>query len=330
MDNLPTIYTITYNEQDHKVRLDKFLAQNISHLSRSKIKKLIDAGALKLGKIVTYASDLKLSPGDELTLEVPQENTFALPAMKMELDIVYEDDDLLVINKPAGLTVHPGAGNHNDTLVNALIGTHQGSLSTVGDPQRPGIVHRLDKDTSGLMVVAKNDSTHYALSSMLAEREIKRSYLALVYGTPHPHVGTITTQYGRSKRDPKKMCVLRGGGRVAITHYKVLNIIAEGALSLIECNLETGRTHQIRVHMEHKGHPIVGDQTYGRSKNFNLNALSDEQSKAVKKFHRQALHAYKLEFIHPKTGELLSFISEPAGDMKELLECIAPNHLFYN
>jgi 23S rRNA pseudouridine1911/1915/1917 synthase len=325
MDNLPVIYTIIYNEQDSKVRLDKFLAQNVPQLSRTKIKKLIEIGALKLNGIVTKESDLKLILDDVLLLEVPQENTFNLTPMEMELDIVFEDDDLLIINKPSGLTVHPGAGNHNDTLVNALVGSYEGKLSNASGSQRPGIVHRLDKDTSGLMVIAKNDSTHYALSTMLASREIKRSYQALVFGTPHPHIGTITTQYGRSKRDPKKMCVLRGGGRVATTHYKVLEILGNGALSLIECNLETGRTHQIRVHMEHKNHPIVGDQVYGRSKNFNLNAFADEQSQAIKKFPRQALHAYKLEFTHPKTGEALSFESALPADIGELLELLIKN-----
>lgn len=319
MDNLPTIYTIIYNEQDSKVRLDKFLAQNISQLSRTKIKKLIENGGLKLNGVVSTESDLKLTLSDILVLEVPQERPFDLSPMKLDLDIVFEDDDLLIINKPAGLTVHPGAGNHNDTLVNALMGSHSGKLSTISDPQRPGIVHRLDKDTSGLMVVAKNNSTHAALSAMLAEREIKRSYLALVYGTPHPQIGTITTQYGRSKRDPKKMCVLRGGGRTAVTHYQVLEIFGDGAVSLIECNLETGRTHQIRVHMEHRGHPIVGDQTYGRSKNFNLNAFTDNQAQTLKAFPRQALHAYKLAFTHPKTGEELSFESAVPTDMGDLL-----------
>jgi 23S rRNA pseudouridine1911/1915/1917 synthase len=325
MDNSPTVYTITYNEQDHKVRLDKFLAGHISHLSRSKIKKLIETGALKVNGTQNLESDLRLTYGDTLTLEIPLETPFVLQPSQSKLDIVFEDESLLVINKPAGLTVHPGAGNHNDTLVNALIGSHEGNLSKVGDPKRPGIVHRLDKDTSGLMIVAKNDSTHYALSKMLAERQIKRFYLALVYGIPHPMIGTIITQYGRSKRDPKKMCVLRTGGRIAITRYKVLENFAGGALSLIECRLETGRTHQIRVHMEHRGHPIVGDQTYGRSKNFNLSSLSNKQATAVKSFSRQALHAYKLEFIHPKTGENLSFTSELAADIEALLAVLGAN-----
>ncbi len=318
MNNLPTTYTIIYNEQDSKIRLDKFLATNLPKFSRTKLKKLIEKGMLKLNGHQTLDTDIKLTIGDTLELTIPAENKFNLPPMNLELDIIFEDDDLLIINKPAGLTVHPGAGNHADTLVNALMGSHK-KLSNASDPQRPGIVHRLDKDTSGLMVIAKNDSTHYALSTMLAARDIKRSYLALVYGTPHPQVSTVTTQYGRSKRNPKNMCVLRSGGRTAITHYKLIESFLMGTLSIIECNLETGRTHQIRVHMEHINHPIVGDQTYGRSKNFNLNALSSEQRGLIKSFPRQALHAYKLEFIHPRTNDLVSFEAKPPKDMDDLL-----------
>ncbi|MDF3046931.1 MAG: pseudouridylate synthase, RNA-specific [Candidatus Midichloriaceae bacterium] len=320
-DNLSTIYTIIYNEQDGKARIDSFLAQKISELSRTKIQKLIESGALRVNDKVVKEFNIKLCEGDALNLEIPQKQNFVLsPHREINFEIIFEDDELMVINKPAGLTVHPGAGNHSDTLVNALIGSHQGQLSTVGGPQRPGIVHRLDKDTSGLMVIAKNDEAHYILSSMLAERSIKRTYLVLVYGMLNPSFGTIKTQYGRSKRDPKKMCVMRAGGRTAITHYKTLEIFADGALSLVECSLETGRTHQIRVHMDHAGHPIIGDQTYGKGKNFNLNNLSIEQITLVKKFGRQALHAYKLAFSHPKTGEEMTFTCEPSADMDLLLK----------
>ncbi|MCE2991998.1 MAG: RluA family pseudouridine synthase [Candidatus Jidaibacter sp.] len=320
-NNLSTIYTIIYNEQDGKVRIDSFLAQKILELSRTKIQRLIESGALRVNGKVVKESNLKLCDGDTLNLEMPKKQSFVLaPHSEINFEIVFEDDDLMVINKPAGLTVHPGAGNYSDTLVNALIGSHAGNLSTVGGPQRPGIVHRLDKDTSGLMVIAKNDDSHHVLSKMLAERNIKRTYLALVYGMLNQAFGTIKTQYGRSKRDPKRMCVKRMGGRIAVTHYKTLETFAEGSLSLVECSLETGRTHQIRVHMDHVGHPIVGDQTYGKGKNFNLNALSEEQVTLVKNFGRQALHAYKLAFSHPKTGEELSFTCEPSADIDMLLK----------
>lgn len=324
MNNLPTIYTITYNEQEAKVRLDKFLAQNIPDHSRTKIQKLISLGALKLNGVITTTADIKVAAGDVLTLEIPFEYNYELPlqASNLSLDIVFEDHDIIIINKPSGLTVHPGAGNHNDTLVNALLGSHAGKLSTVADLTRPGIVHRLDKDTSGLLVIAKNNTSHHVLSKMLAERTISRTYQALVYGTPHPKVGTIVTQYGRSKRDPKKMCVFRSNGKQATTHYKVLSELCGGVLSLIECKLETGRTHQIRVHMEYWKNPIVGDQSYGRSLNYNLSNLSEAQSKAVRTFPHQALHARHLSFAHPKTGKLMEFTANLPNDFQALINLL--------
>lgn len=311
------------SESEINTRLDKYITSHIRLLSRTKIKKLIESGSVSVNNSVQKDSDYKMKFEDEVALQTEQEQTFVLAKHDVDLDIVYEDESILIINKPAGMTVHPGAGNHQDTLVNVLLAHRGDSLSSgAGNDQRPGIVHRLDKDTTGLMIVAKNDSIHYQLSQMLAEREIKRSYLALVYGAFHPLFGTIKTLYGRSKRDPKRMDVMRSSGKEAITHYTTIESFYSGILTLIECSLETGRTHQIRVHTDYKGHPVVGDQTYGRSKNFNLNDLSPEARAAVKSFGRQALHAYKLSFTHPVTGEELAFEAKLPDDFQELVNVL--------
>jgi 23S rRNA pseudouridine1911/1915/1917 synthase len=311
------------SESDSNTRLDKFIASNISTLSRTKIKKSIEDGDVLLNGKAMMESDYKVKIGDEISITLADKKSFKLSKHESTLDIVYEDEDIIVINKPSGLTVHPGAGNHQDTLVNILLAHREGALSSGGgNMDRPGIVHRLDKDTSGLMIIAKNDLAHNRLTEMMANREISRTYLSIVYGALHPLNGTIKTQYGRSKREPKKMSVMRSGGKQAITHYNTLEVFGENAASFIECKLETGRTHQIRVHMDHKGHTVVGDQVYGRSRNFNLNSLDSKSRDAIKALKRQALHAYQLELIHPISGNPLFFKVDLPQDMAKILDLL--------
>jgi 23S rRNA pseudouridine1911/1915/1917 synthase len=301
------------------MRLDQFLAQNANIISRTKVAALIKMGNASVNGAVALQPRYEVAPGDEVVLVVPEMGRLVLQPHAGDLDVVYEDDDLLVINKPSGLTVHPGAGFHQDTLVNMLVARYGCNLSSIGGAERPGIVHRLDMDTSGLMVVAKHNRAHSMLSTMLAEREISRTYMAIAYGLLHPVFQTITTQFGRSKRDPKRMCVLRGGGKTAVTHARMLKTYYDGSFSLVECKLETGRTHQIRVHMAHIGHGIIGDRVYNQSKNYNINAAPADVRAKIKQFARQALHAQMLEFIHPMTGEEMSFSAPLPPDMEQLI-----------
>lgn len=300
-------------------RLDKYLAQNITTLSRSKLKQIIEAGNVTInGKTVTDSSyQVKLA--DQLEITIVVNNNSSLEAKEIPLDIIFEDEDIIIINKQSGLTVHPGAGNHNDTLVNGLIHHCKGELSSIGDHTRPGIVHRLDKDTSGVMVVAKNNYAHMSLAEQLQERSMKRTYTAFVYGAISPTIGTIKTYYGRSKRDRTKMAVKRFGDKIAITHYRSIRSFAQDAITEMEFALETGRTHQIRVHMAHKRAPIIGDIVYGNGFNPNLKDLPLEVKKYVRSFPRQALHAKSLELTHPTTGEQMRFEAPIPEDMKELI-----------
>jgi 23S rRNA pseudouridine1911/1915/1917 synthase len=302
------------------MRLDQFLAQKITQMSRTKLTQLIKSGEVVVNGQVINQSKHCVMPGDEISIAIKEQPKIMLSAHLGDLNIVFEDDDLVVINKPAGLTVHPGAGFHQDTLVNILLSRYGENLSTMGGEARPGIVHRLDMNTSGLMVVAKNNRAHYRLSQMLAERLISRTYTAVVFGTPTPSVQTIKTQFGRNKRDPKKMCVLRGGGKTAITHIKLIQSFYENAISVLECKLETGRTHQIRVHLAHIGHGIVGDKAYNQGKNFNLNSVSAEKRRQLLEFPRQALHAHMLEFQHPSSGEVMNFSAPLPEDILTLID----------
>lgn len=310
-------------ETETGIRLDKFLAEKFSaikpEINRSKIQKLIEDGNVcdQTGQALKTASHkTKLQQIINVTYEEPKAHN--LTAKEIPFEIIYEDDDLLVINKPAGLTVHPGAGNHDDTLVNALLFTHQGKLSSTGGEFRPGIVHRLDKDTSGLMLVAKNDFAHQILAKMLAERRIKRTYKAFIYGNLQPAQGVINKNIIRSRTNRVKMSVTRGIGRNAITHYQTKEIFCDGFASLVECTLETGRTHQIRVHMESMKHSLIGDQTYGSSKKTAPKDLDNDTKNFVAEFPRQALHSYKISFEHPRNGKEISFEIGLPQDLVEL------------
>ena len=316
-------HTFTITETEIGIRLDKCLAEKFlalkPEITRSKIQKLIEDGnvAEASGATLNNASQ-KTKLAQEIIVTLADVKPSHLSATEIPFEIIFEDDDLLVINKPAGLTVHPGAGNQDNTLVNALLFTHKNRLSEVGGEFRPGIVHRLDKDTSGLMLVAKNDFTHQILGKALQDREIKRAYQAFIYGVLNPKQGLINKNIVRSRTNRTKMSVSRALGRNAITHYNTKEILCDGFISLIECKLETGRTHQIRVHMESLKHSLVGDQIYNGSKKTAPKDFNEDTRKFVAEFPRQALHSYKISFIHPRSEEEMSFEIPLPKDMQEL------------
>jgi 23S rRNA pseudouridine1911/1915/1917 synthase len=311
-------YSFIIEAEDIGKRVDKFLSDVIENTSRTKIKECIEKGTLKLNNKPFNDCSYKVNIGDIIEFVKIEESRQSMLSQKaMDLDIVYEDECLIVLNKQSGLTVHPGAGNRDNTLVNGLLHYLGETVLKVGDSSRPGIVHRLDKDTSGLMLVAKTAEAHMKLSEMIAEKKVTRVYHVFVYGVPPQRIGTINTQVGRSKRDPTKRIVLRQGGKNAITHYKLINSI-NGQVSLIECKLVTGRTHQIRVHMDYIKCPLIGDQTYGKDKNFNLSSFDLSAKEVMRNFKRQALHSTYLEFVHPFTNELMFFNSNYPEDLMQL------------
>ncbi|MCR6632572.1 MAG: RluA family pseudouridine synthase [Magnetospirillum sp.] len=301
-------------------RLDKWLSARLPELSRTRVKSLIEQGQVSLGVATIADASAKVKAGQEFTVAVPPDAPAEPEAQEIALAVVYEDDDLIVIDKPAGMVVHPAPGSPDQTLVNALLAHCGESLSGIGGVRRPGIVHRIDKDTSGLLVVAKNDRAHHALSEQFATHSLERAYKAVVWGVPNPPKGEIEGAIGRSPNDRKKMAIVSHGGKHAHTRYRVIRPYATGALSLVECRLSTGRTHQIRVHMTSIGHPLVGDQTYGRSRAAKLRAIPEEGRASLAAFPRQALHAYLLGFTHPTTGEVVRFESELPNDICVLLK----------
>jgi 23S rRNA pseudouridine1911/1915/1917 synthase len=297
-------------------RLDRFLAARLPAISRSRISAVIrGAGALVDGQMVSDPAR-KVGPGALVELTIPPVVEAVPTAQAMALDVIFEDEALIVIDKPAGLVVHPAAGNPDRTLVNALLAHCGPSLSGIGGVRRPGIVHRLDKDTSGLMVAAKTDEAHHSLAAQFSGRTIERAYRAVAWGVPNPPRGAVEGNIGRSPVNRKKMAVVGRGGRHARTHYAVESVLAGGAASLLQCRLETGRTHQIRVHMTHIGHPLVGDPVYGRGKKRGACPAPE----AAKSFPRQALHAYLLGFTHPLSRAEISFESDLPRDIKQLLD----------
>ncbi len=297
-------------------RLDKALA-DASGLSRERVKALLSEGRITLDGKPAVQPSLKPAAGTVFAIAIPPVSPLAAEPQNIPLSIVFEDDDLIVVDKPAGLVVHPAAGNPDGTLVNALLHHCRGQLSGIGGVARPGIVHRIDKDTSGLLVVAKSDLAHEGLARQFADHSITRAYLAVVSGRPAPSSGTISARLGRSDHDRKKMAVLRENsarGKDAVTHYAMLKPLAGAAL--VECRLETGRTHQVRVHMSSIGHPLLGDQTYGRIDSRLRPVL------AQLGFRRQALHAAELGFIHPRTGQKAMFRSPAPDDITRLIEAL--------
>jgi 23S rRNA pseudouridine1911/1915/1917 synthase len=261
--------------------------------------------------------------GDMIELAIQPEPVLRLQPKQIPLELVFEDEYLAVINKPAGLSVHPGAGNNTDTLVNALLARYNSGLSSVGGPDRLGIVHRLDKNTSGLMIIAKTDQTHQKLAELLTKHQVIRVYQALVWGCLPKLHGTVEGSIGRSMRDRTKMSVVKAGGKHAVTHYRTLRIFPNRGASLVECRLETGRTHQIRVHLSHLGHAIIGDFEYANKHIRARKCLTDEARSFIKDVRRQMLHSKALSFTHPITGALIEQESALPSDMNKLIEVLS-------
>ncbi|MBI1981586.1 MAG: RluA family pseudouridine synthase [Methylocystis sp.] len=312
------------------VRLDRFLAEQpeivAAHLSRSRIKTLIEEGRARVADVAARDPAKKLAASDQVMLIVPPPAPAEPQGENIALDIVYEDRHLLVIDKPAGLVVHPASAHQSGTLVNALIAHCGDSLSGVGGVKKPGIVHRIDKDTSGLLVVAKTDAAHHGLSRLFADHgrtlSLTREYLAFVWGVPDRAHGTVEAPLGRHSTQREKMAVVsQARGREAVTHWE--KIEDYGVAALLRCQLETGRTHQIRVHMAHIGHPLIGDSTYGAGFKTKATKLAPRAREIVEHLGRQALHAATLGFEHPISGEEMMFESELPANLKTLREALA-------
>ncbi|HEY6858237.1 MAG TPA: RluA family pseudouridine synthase [Pseudolabrys sp.] len=316
--------TVTIAAKEAGLRLDRVLAAHIATMSRSRLKALILAGQVKIAERTIRDPAASVNSGDTVTVTLPPPEGAAPEGEAIPLNIIYEDDEIIVIDKPRGLVVHPAAGHASGTLVNALLAHCGASLSGIGGVKRPGIVHRLDKDTTGLMVVAKTDKAHRALSKQFAEKTkgpLKRGYLALVWGAPDRPKGTIDASLGRHTHARDKQAV-RESGRPAVTHWHVLERFpgpgGNPVASLLACTLETGRTHQIRVHLAHIGHPILGDATYSTGFKTKAHRLGPQAHAALEALGRQALHAYLLAIEHPETGDALEFRSELPGDLRRL------------
>ncbi len=307
---------------DERARLDKFLALALPDMSRNRLKGLIENGQVRVGGETIAEPAYRVKPGEEIELTVPEASVDEAPAPQaMALDVRYEDKDLIVVNKPAGLVVHPAAGNFDNTLVNGLVAHCGASLSGIGGVRRPGIVHRLDKDTSGLLVVAKNDAAHAGLASQFEAHSLDRVYLALVWGSPLPPQGSIEGNIGRSPRNRKKMAVVPRG-KPARTHYTVQRNLGPSAC-ILECRLETGRTHQIRVHCAHIGHSVIGDPLYGGRNPGRRATLPPAVLATVRSFNRQALHAHVIGFDHPLREERIHLTSEIPHDIRDLINILA-------
>ena len=314
-----------YTETEEQ-RIDIFLTKNVADNSRSVWQEYIENGFVKVnGKVVK--SKYKLSEGDEIELNDEEINKVkildtTIKPLDIDLDIAFENENLLVVNKPAGLITHPGAGNHDGTLVNALVNKY--NLSDCGGAERLGILHRLDKDTSGLIIVAKHNVAHTKIAKQIEAKSCKRKYLALCYGVFVPSSGNITANIAPQKIDHRKMEVVSPDtphSKIAITNYKTVEIFCGGAVSLVEFSLETGRTHQIRVHALHNKHPLIGDKVYVSNKyRYDFDKLSPEQKQLLLNFHRQALHSYYLNFIEPITRKKIELEIDLAQDMQELID----------
>lgn len=311
-------YKLTVPETGEGTRVDKFLSSALTELSRTRLKSLIEEGQVTLGEVKLTNPSHRVKSGDELKIEVPVPRPPLPKGQAIALNIEFEDDDLIVLEKPPGLVVHPAPGNPDRTLVNALIAHCGSSLSGIGGEARPGIVHRLDKDTSGLMLAAKNDYSHRHLAAQFSDHTLDRAYLALVWGVVSPNQGQISGNIGRNPRNRKKMAVVPYGGKTALTSYKLQRTLGDWA-SLVECRLATGRTHQIRVHMASIGHSVIRDNLYGGGIKSAIKKRAPEFSERAGKLDRHALHAYLLGFVHPRTGEKLRFEIKLANDIKALL-----------
>ena len=316
------IINLIVDENNQNKRVDVFLSKYEKKISRTKIKNLIGKGYLEINNLKVLEPSKKVNIKDKIKLEVPELKKLEIKPYKYKLDIIYEDNDVMVINKPAGLVVHPGAGNFDNTLVNALINYDKKNLSSINGELRPGIVHRLDKDTSGVIIVAKNNFAHTHLSKQFNEHSIDRKYIALVWGKLRPQKGEIKTFITRSSKNRQLMDVSQTKGKLAITNYKTIEIYENSrvpTLSLVEYKLKTGRTHQIRVHMKFKGNPILGDKSY-KKKLKKLKDVDPELNEIIKKIDRQCLHAKSLGFLHPTKNQRLFFESKLPNDLHKIVK----------
>ena len=322
MPDNSTKFSIT--DQDAGNRLDIVLVKLLPNLSRSNLKKIIELKQVKINNSIVESASKKLKENDNIEINLISKDKIKILPFNIKLNIVYEDKDILIVNKPAGMVVHPGAGNHNKTLVNALIFKYKKKLSNINGNIRPGIVHRIDKETSGLLIVAKNNIAHSNLGKQFSDHTIKRTYQALSWGILRPLNGKIETLIGRSRKNRQLMSVTEISGKKAITNYttiKIFEIKDIPKISFIECELETGRTHQIRVHMAYKGCSLLGDQQYGK-KNLKFKKINEDFENKLKILNRQALHAKSLGFIHPTTKKFMNFESKLPQDFKKILDLL--------
>ena len=319
MANRTQGYHIQEDQQD--TRLDRFLISASEGVSRTYLQKLIRGGEVTVNDKVTKQPSYQLQRGDRVCLALPAPRPLeTLEPEQISLNILHEDSHLIVLNKPAGMLVHPANGVNAGTLVNALLAHCRTDLSGIGGVERPGIVHRLDKDTSGILVVAKTDGVHRGLSVQFEKHRITRQYVAVVCGTPAEAAGTIEAQIARSRRDRRRMTTVKTGGRHAVTHYEVLETFRKFAF--VQLTLETGRLHQIRVHLQHIGYPVAGDAIYGGEQRALNDADTVELQQALVRLKRQALHARLLGFVHPVTGQNLTFSAELPKDMQEIINAL--------
>ena len=311
-------------EKEVGKRLDVFLSEKIDHLTRSNIKKIIESSNVTINKKTSNFPSKKIKIRDKIEINFVVKNSKKLSPSDIKLDIFFEDEDLIVVNKPKGMVVHPGANNYENTLVNALINKYKGKLSNINGEQRPGIVHRIDKETSGLLVVAKNNFSHSNLGQQFNDHSIDRKYLCLIWGVIRPLTGRIETFITRNKKNRQLMTAHDFKGKKAITNYKtikVFNIKDIPKISLVECKLETGRTHQIRVHMKHKGTSLLGDKQYGK-KNIKFKKINEIFLTKLSDLKGQALHAKSLGFVHPTKKKWVNFESSLPDDFKKLLNLL--------
>ena len=311
------------DQKDNNKRIDVFLTEIIKEFTRSYIKKLIESKNLLINGRVIKRASTKIKVFDSIKFSLENKENNKLIPKKMNLNIIYEDKDILIINKPKGLVVHPGAGNYYDTLANGLAYKYRNKLSDINGDLRPGIVHRIDKETSGLLIIAKNNFSHANLSKQFSNHSIKRKYLCLAWGVVRPLKGRIETLISRNKKNRQIMAVSEIKGKKAITNYKTVKIFSLKdipKISLIECELETGRTHQIRVHLKYKGTSLIGDNKYG--KKYKFKNLNKEFLEALNNIYGQALHAKTLGFIHPSTNKWMSFDSNMPNDFKKMLNLL--------
>ena len=316
------IFNITVPLNSHGYRIDKFLQSQINELSRTRLQALIHDGQVKINNIIINSASKKIKEEDQIKVNFPPSKETLIKPNKIPLDILYDDDDIIIINKSPSVVIHPGAGNYENTIVNGLLFKYKNNLSSIGGKLRPGIVHRIDKGTSGVIVVAKNDSAHINLSKQFSDHSIKRVYEALIWGSLKPQNGKISEKISRSVKNRQLMAVRKEKGKMAITNYKTLKVFQNlnlPKISLIECQLETGRTHQIRVHMNFKGNPILGDKSYGKTKR-KFKKIDLSLGKKINNFKRQALHAKSLGFVHPKTKKEVFFEARRPNDFETLIK----------